>query len=289
LEGLIQGRLGKPCSLVYANSAYEFYLPLNADFLKLFGGVTKGFNPPTKWLTFKDVAGKLDKLQDEIEKKVMAPNQTALSKGYRTEHKVDVRLTASGSLRTSVIKDIATCALALHMNACGDDHAWIRTYFELTLLYLELHSTLVAEHWDKDAAWVKGFTACAAALARKTQDTPVDLTPYYDGLDEEARGAFTKYVEMKKSSLFCAEPRVFASIGKRVFAVKGVSASGIVSQACIWSPGGGRDCPGDYVVKGTMHGKWCYMWPCQSCRARSSFMMAGLTVVSEGQRKAFEV
>ena len=288
LSTLAQSRLGMPCSFIYANSAYDFYLPMNADFLKLFEGITKGFNPPKQWVKFSDVQGKLDEVLSLIEGKQMASTQPALEKGYRTKHSLPVRATASQSVRTGAIKDIAACALALHMNACGEDQVPIRLYFKLTLLSLDLHAAIIGRHWEKEADWVRAFVGCARALAKKTQDVPADLTRFTDDLEEATAKAFKKYVEMKSSSLFCAEPRAFAAIGNQICSVHGSAATTVVSQACFCLPGCGRACPGDYVVEGTLHGSWCYMWPCKSCKARSSFMMAGLNVGQQTKRTSFE-
>jgi hypothetical protein len=288
LAARAQKRLSMPCSFIYANSAYDFYLPLNADFLKLFEGITKGFNPPTKWLAFSDIQKKLDAVEETIKSKQMSKGQEALPKHYRAQHNLPVRPTVGQTVRNAAIKDIAACALALHMNACGPDRRFIAPYFELTLLSLQVHALLIADHWGVEANWVRSFASCAGALAKKTQDTPVDLTPIIAGLEKESADAFQKFVEMKRNSLFCAEPRAFAALSKHICDVNGMPVSGVVSQACFWCPAGGRQCPGDYIVGGTLHGNWCYMWPCKSCKARSSFMMAGLTTIPQTTRRSFE-
>ncbi len=287
LGTLTQQRLGAPCSFLYANSAYDFYLPMNADFLALFDAITKGFDPPRKWLTFEDVKAKLDAVQALIEEKQIS-KQPALDKHYRKEHNLPVRKMAGQDERNKVIKDIATCALALHMNACGEDHGYISIYFRLTLLSLGAHAILISRHWGVEASWVESFVACARALSKKTQDEPVNLTPFLTGLEPASAKAFKKYLEMKANSLFCAEPRAFAALSKHICDVRGMPVAAVVSQACIWCPKGGRVCPGDYIVNGTTHGNWCYMWPCKSCRARSSFMMAGLPVAIQTKRTSFE-
>ena len=86
-----QQRLGSTCSFIYADSAYDFYLPLNTDFLKLFKSITPGFNPPLQWLTSNDVAKALDSVQSLVETKQMSTQQAPLSKGYRKQHDVENR------------------------------------------------------------------------------------------------------------------------------------------------------------------------------------------------------
>jgi len=285
LGARVQGRLGKPCTFLYANSAYDFYLPMNADFLDLFKAVTSGFNPPTQWLATADVTKKLNDLQALVEGKQMAKDQPALAKGYRSKHELPVRQMVGQNERNQAVKDIATIALALHMNACGKEQTFIRAYFDLTLLLLDLHALIIAKHWGTEAKWVQSFIACASALAKKTQDNEVDLTPFLTDLEPQTRTAFKKYVVMKANSLFCAEPRAFAALSKNICSVSGIPVSLVVSQTCFWSAGNGKACPPDYIVEGTMHGASCYMWPCKSCHARSSFMMAGLNAAPKTEKR----
>ena len=293
-------RLNFNASFVHAQTAYELYQPMNDTAAKLLDSAQIG---PSTQLDPGSLASFLGEIGEamtndrsqarRIEQRRAAQREEAAQRakaGLRPQRQAAITWHERQVTQPQLERLVAVC-IALRLNKISAA-ARALVCDELKALLVTMREGSSAPAMQPDI-YARLASALESIALKKIAIRPaLSLTkeekkafPYLGDLITAASTAIL-------DSRFCAEPRAFSHLSKR--SIDGYRAN-VRSQVCFWWGGEGAQAPAtpkSYRVIGP-RGKptdaslsGSYMWPCSSCRNRSSDMMNGLAAASTYGRRS---